>query len=81
MKDISMMANHILNMLHVVLIALIQQTKRDLRMTAIDLKIRERILRRICFEIRKSNSNFHLSTFCGAFEGGPWSKCRQYFPP
>ena len=37
-------------------IALIQLTKPYLRTTAIILKMREQILQRICFEIRKNNS-------------------------
>ena len=48
-----------------------QLIKRYLRTTAIVLKIRERILRRICFKIRKNKSNFYVSTSCGPFERGP----------
>ena len=51
-------------------IALIQLTKRYLKTTAIVQKIRERILQRIRFELRKNNSNFYVSTVCGPFEGG-----------
>ena len=52
-------------------VALLQQTKRNLRTTAIVLKILQRILQKICFEIRKSNSNFCVLTICGFFEEGP----------
>ena len=61
-------------------ITLIRLTKHYLRTTAIILKIRERILRRICFEI-KNNCNFYVSTICGPFEGKPRSKYFQCFPP
>ena len=52
-------------------IALLQLTKRYLRMTAIVLKIRKyasnkntkKILQRICFEMRKNNSNFTFRQF------------------
>ena len=73
-----------LNMLHHlhVVVALIQLTaKRYLRTTTIVLKIPQRILQRICFEIRKKNSNFYVSTICGPFEGGPRGKYLQCFPP
>ena len=61
-------------------IALIQLTKRYSGTRAIVLKTRERILRRICFEIRRNNSNFYVSTSCWPFEGGPQGKHLQYFP-
>ena len=50
-------------------IALKQLTKRNLKTIAIVQKIRERILQRIRFEIRK-NSNFYVSTIFGFFDGG-----------
>ena len=48
--------------------ALIQLRKRYLKPTAIILKIRWRILQRICFEIRKNNSNLYVSKICGPFQ-------------
>ena len=46
------------------------------------LKIRERLLRRICFGIRKNNTNFYASTICVFFfEGRPQGICLQCFPP
>ena len=59
--------------------ALLQVTKRYLRTRAILLKIRERLLRRTCFEIRKNNSNFYVSTIYEPFEGGPRDKYLHAF--
>ena len=52
-----------------------QLTKRYLRTVAIVLKIRALILRGICFEMRKNNSNFYASTIYGPFEG----ECRDKY--
>ena len=60
----------ILNMLHYGIV-MRQLMKRYLRTTATVMKIRERILRRTCFEIRKNKSDFYVSTICGRFERGP----------
>ena len=66
------MAYDILNMLHA------QLTKRYLRMTAFVVKMRKPILRRTCFEIRKKNTNFYVSTNGVFFEGGLLlGKCLQ----
>ena len=56
-----------------------QLIKRYLRTTAIVLKVHERILRKICFEIRKNKSNFYVSTSCGTFERGPWANISNAF--
>ena len=48
--------------------------KRYLRTIVILLKIRDRILRRICFEIKKNSSDFYVSTICGSFEEEPPGK-------
>ena len=57
----------ILNMLHYGIV-MRQLMKRYLRTTATVMKIRERLLRRTCFEIRKNKSDFYVSTICGRFE-------------
>ena len=60
-------------------IVLIQQIKRYLRTTAIVLTIRERILQKICFEIRKDKSNFYVSTMWRPFERGPAANISNTF--
>ena len=71
------MAYDILNMLRVNSPA--TTTKLYLRTTAIVLNIAERILRRICFEIRKNNSNFYVLTIRVFLKEGPKANASKVF--
>ena len=67
----------ILNMLNGVGCSADTSNKTLLKNTFIVSKMRERILRRICFEIKRDKSNFNVSTIRGLFEGGRRDKYLQ----